>query len=295
MLGARTSPSPGSADLVTPHASPKPPIWPWHSCLWLKPSLVPSSRGCSNFHWLFSGRPEPPAGGLSPWLVQTQPGAPRGSNAALTPHLAALCPRSRRTTALAITSEGQKFLFIARIPSGPAKPAWLGQARPQGTAASSQPLWSCLSLSAYGDRTCPTAPGFTPNSAEPFNVPSPAQERQRALRHSPTLRCYYPQCSCAGGMKEEEEEGAGQVSGSCFPLGSPREEPPPPRAVCRDWRPWGGWRLWGVCSPPRGKPGPLCPRALRRRTCSPGCANSSPHCWPGGTRGTACRSGRRPQ
>lgn len=149
LLGARTSPSPGRADPVTPRASQKPPTRPRCSHLRPKPSLVPSSRSCSDFQWLFSSRPEPPAGGLSPRLVQTQPGAARGSDAF--PGSAVLCPRSRRTTASVITSEGQKSLFIARIPSGPAKPAWLGRARPPGTAAGSQPPRSCLSLSALED------------------------------------------------------------------------------------------------------------------------------------------------
>lgn len=51
-----------------------PPLWP-------KPSLLPRSRDFSNFQWLFSSRPEPAASRLSPRLVQTQPGAARGSDA----------------------------------------------------------------------------------------------------------------------------------------------------------------------------------------------------------------------
>ena len=49
--------------------------------LFRSPSLMPSSRGCSSFQGLSSSRPEPAAGGLLLRLVQTQPGAARGSDA----------------------------------------------------------------------------------------------------------------------------------------------------------------------------------------------------------------------
>lgn len=37
-----------------------------------------------------------------------------------------------------------------------------------------------------------------------------------------------------------EEEGAGQVSTSCFPPSSSRDQPPLPQAVCQGWRLRGG-------------------------------------------------------
>lgn len=172
MLGARTSPSPGSADLVTSRASQKPPAEPQHSPSLAKAIPPAQLQGLLQFSvaflqqtrassQLFVTAAGPNPARSCPWERCLSRG-----DAALAPLLAVLCPRSRRTTNLAIISEGQKFLFMARIPSGPAKPDRLGQARPQGTTGSSQPPRSCLSLSALGDRMCPAAPGFTPNSAE---------------------------------------------------------------------------------------------------------------------------------
>lgn len=133
-LGARRSPSPGSTDLVTPRASQKPPAWPWRSPSLAQVMAHAQLQGLPRLSVAFLQQPQ----ACSRWFITAAGPNPARSwpwerclsrgGAALTPLLAAFCSRSRRTTALAIASQGRD-IFIhckASLRTSQASPAGTG-------------------------------------------------------------------------------------------------------------------------------------------------------------------------